>query len=101
MQAAADLVRVRAEVVEARQLREAVEAEDALEERRRAVPGGACRVVPPGLGDQATVDEVRDQVAGWAALGVSTLIVGAGALSFAVVSPDDVDLLAEACRLER
>src|SRR5437899_3329086 len=25
---------------------------------------------------------------------------GAGALSFAVVSPDDVDLLAEACRLE-
>ncbi|TML65594.1 MAG: LLM class flavin-dependent oxidoreductase [Actinobacteria bacterium] len=48
-----------------------------------------------------TVDEVRDQVAGWAALGVSTLIVGAGALSFAVVSPDDVDLLAEACRLER
>ena len=47
-----------------------------------------------------TVDEVREQVAGWATLGVSTLIVGAGALSFAVVSPDDVDLLAEACRLE-
>jgi alkanesulfonate monooxygenase SsuD/methylene tetrahydromethanopterin reductase-like flavin-dependent oxidoreductase (luciferase family) len=46
-----------------------------------------------------TVEEVREQVAGWAALGVSTLIVGAGALSFSVVSPDDVDLLAEACRL--
>ena len=70
------------------------------------------RLSPPGVADArtlddwttghlvGTVDEVREQVAGWAELGVEHLVVGAGALSFAVVSPDDVDLLAEACRLD-
>jgi len=43
-----------------------------------------------------TVDEVREQAAAWKALGVETLIVGAGALPFAVVDPDDVELLAAA-----
>jgi probable F420-dependent oxidoreductase len=43
-----------------------------------------------------TVAEVQEQAAAWAALGVETLVVGAGALPFHVGSPDDVALLAEA-----
>ncbi|MDQ6910831.1 MAG: LLM class flavin-dependent oxidoreductase [Actinomycetota bacterium] len=46
-----------------------------------------------------TVDEVRDQLAEWAALGIQTLVVSAGALPFAIASGDDVDLLAETCSL--
>jgi len=42
-----------------------------------------------------TVDEVREQVEGWADLGVETLILGVGPLPFSVSSPDDVALLAE------
>jgi hypothetical protein len=42
-----------------------------------------------------TVDEVRGQAEEWAALGVETLIVGAGAVPFQVASPDDVTALAE------
>ena len=50
-----------ADVVEARQLRQALEPEDALEERRRAVADRAAAVVvAAGLGDQAALDEVRD-----------------------------------------
>jgi probable F420-dependent oxidoreductase len=45
-----------------------------------------------------TVEEVREQAAGWAVLGVDTLIVGPGALPFAVTTLDDVELLAEALR---
>lgn len=47
-----------------------------------------------------TVEEVREQLHRWEALGVSTLIVGAGALPFAVAGPDDVEMLAAACSLE-
>jgi alkanesulfonate monooxygenase SsuD/methylene tetrahydromethanopterin reductase-like flavin-dependent oxidoreductase (luciferase family) len=43
-----------------------------------------------------TVDEVRAQAAEWAALGVETLIVGAGAVPFHVGGGDDVELLAHA-----
>jgi probable F420-dependent oxidoreductase len=43
-----------------------------------------------------TVEQVREQVAGWAELGVDTLIVGAGAVPFAVTGIDDVELLAHA-----
>jgi probable F420-dependent oxidoreductase len=43
-----------------------------------------------------TVDQVRDQAEEWAALGVETLIVGAGVVPFQVASPDDVTALAEA-----
>jgi probable F420-dependent oxidoreductase len=43
-----------------------------------------------------TVEQVREQAAGWAALGVDTLIVGPGAVPFAVTALDDVALLAEA-----
>src|SRR5437764_8804832 len=51
---AADLVHVGAEVVEARELREALQPEDPLEERCRAVPDRtAGRLVAAGLGDQA------------------------------------------------
>jgi len=63
---------------------------------------------PPGVLDRTTLDEwrvgrlvgtaeqVREQAAGWAALGVDTLVVGPGAVPFAVTALDDVSLLAEA-----
>src|SRR5207244_3512399 len=42
-----------ADIVQARQLREALEAEDTLEERRRAIAGGAAGAgVPAGLCDE-------------------------------------------------
>lgn len=43
-----------------------------------------------------TVEEVREQAAGWADLGVETLILGAGALPFQVGSEADVEALAGA-----
>jgi alkanesulfonate monooxygenase SsuD/methylene tetrahydromethanopterin reductase-like flavin-dependent oxidoreductase (luciferase family) len=43
-----------------------------------------------------TVDQVREQVAAWADLGVDELVVGAGAVPYAVTGPDDVELLAAA-----
>jgi alkanesulfonate monooxygenase SsuD/methylene tetrahydromethanopterin reductase-like flavin-dependent oxidoreductase (luciferase family) len=46
-----------------------------------------------------TVEQVREQAAGWAELGVETIIVGAGALPFQVSSLDDVGALAEALAL--
>jgi alkanesulfonate monooxygenase SsuD/methylene tetrahydromethanopterin reductase-like flavin-dependent oxidoreductase (luciferase family) len=45
-----------------------------------------------------TVDQVREQVAAWTDLGVETLIVGVGAVPFAVTTVEDVELLAEAVR---
>jgi len=45
-----------------------------------------------------TVDEIREQAAGWAALGVETLIVGLGAVPFAVTGLDDLRLVAHALR---
>jgi probable F420-dependent oxidoreductase len=45
-----------------------------------------------------TVDEVREQAGAFAALGVETLVLGAGALPFQVGSLDDVELLAHALR---
>jgi probable F420-dependent oxidoreductase len=47
-----------------------------------------------------TVEQVRDQVAGWAGLGVDELILGAGAVPFAVNSLDDVEMMATACSLD-
>jgi alkanesulfonate monooxygenase SsuD/methylene tetrahydromethanopterin reductase-like flavin-dependent oxidoreductase (luciferase family) len=43
-----------------------------------------------------TIDQVREQAASWADLGVETLILGVGAVPFHVGSRDDIDLLAEA-----
>ena len=43
-----------------------------------------------------TVEQVREQVAGWAELGVETIIVGPGALPFQVASLDDLDAIAAA-----
>ena len=43
-----------------------------------------------------TVDEVREQLLGWAELGVETVVAGVGAVPFAVTTVDDVALLAEA-----
>jgi probable F420-dependent oxidoreductase len=45
-----------------------------------------------------TVDEVREQAEGWAALGLETLIVGLGAVPFAVTALDDLELVAHALR---
>ncbi len=43
-----------------------------------------------------TVEQVREQAAGWAGLGVETLVVGPGPLPFSVNSLEDVALLADA-----
>jgi probable F420-dependent oxidoreductase len=43
-----------------------------------------------------TVDEVREQAAGWERLGVDTLILGVGVVPFQVSTHDDVELLAHA-----
>jgi probable F420-dependent oxidoreductase len=63
---------------------------------------------PPGVLDRTTLDEwrvgrlvgtveqVQEQAAGWAGLGVETLILGAGAVPFHLGAPDDVELLAAA-----
>lgn len=63
---------------------------------------------PPGVLDRTgldewrrgrlvgTVEQVRDQVAAWADLGVGELIVGAGPVPFSVVDPDDLDIIADA-----
>jgi alkanesulfonate monooxygenase SsuD/methylene tetrahydromethanopterin reductase-like flavin-dependent oxidoreductase (luciferase family) len=63
---------------------------------------------PPGVMDGVTLDEfrrgrlvgtpeqVREQLAGWAEMGVSTLVVCLGALPFGVSEPDDIDLVASA-----
>jgi len=45
-----------------------------------------------------TVEEVREQADRWAALGVETLIVGLGAVPFAVTALDDLEVLAHALR---
>ena len=51
------------------------------------------------LGHEAvgTVDEVREQVAEWDALGVDTLILGVGAVPFQIGALDDVEFLLHAC----
>jgi hypothetical protein len=43
-----------------------------------------------------TVEQVREQAVIWAGLGVESLILGVGAVPFAVTSTDDVELLATA-----
>lgn len=63
---------------------------------------------PPGVLDAVTLDDwrtghlvgtveqVREQALIWEGLGVETLILGVGAVPFAVTAPDDVELLATA-----
>jgi alkanesulfonate monooxygenase SsuD/methylene tetrahydromethanopterin reductase-like flavin-dependent oxidoreductase (luciferase family) len=65
-------------------------------------------VTPPGVLDGVTlaewrkgrlvgtVEEVQEQVAIWTSLGVETLIVGLGAVPFAVTDVEDLELLAHA-----
>jgi hypothetical protein len=43
-----------------------------------------------------TVEQVREQALNWESLGVESLILGVGAVPFAVTAPDDVELLATA-----
>lgn len=47
-----------------------------------------------------TVQQVQEQLAGWAAVGVSTVVVDAGAAPPATSSKDDLETVAEACSLE-
>jgi alkanesulfonate monooxygenase SsuD/methylene tetrahydromethanopterin reductase-like flavin-dependent oxidoreductase (luciferase family) len=44
-----------------------------------------------------TVEQVREQIAAWEALGVETIMLGAGAVPFQIGSRDDVELLLHAC----
>lgn len=45
-----------------------------------------------------TIEQVREQVAGWEALGVATLIVNLGAVPFSVTTTDDLEILASATK---
>jgi alkanesulfonate monooxygenase SsuD/methylene tetrahydromethanopterin reductase-like flavin-dependent oxidoreductase (luciferase family) len=45
-----------------------------------------------------TIEQVREQTARWAELGVQTLIVCLGAVPFSVTDPDDLALVAEAVK---
>jgi alkanesulfonate monooxygenase SsuD/methylene tetrahydromethanopterin reductase-like flavin-dependent oxidoreductase (luciferase family) len=44
-----------------------------------------------------TVEQVREQIGAWEALGVDTIMLGAGAVPFQIGSRDDVELLLHAC----
>jgi probable F420-dependent oxidoreductase len=46
-----------------------------------------------------TVEQVGEQVRRWQDLGVSSLVLNAGAVPFALAAADDVSLLVEACRV--
>jgi probable F420-dependent oxidoreductase len=46
-----------------------------------------------------TVEQVNEQVKRWESVGVTSLVLSAGAVPFALAAGDDVELLAEACRL--
>ena len=46
-----------------------------------------------------TVEQVRDQLGEWSALGVSTIVVSPRPLPFTVPDSDDMAAIAEACRL--
>lgn len=46
-----------------------------------------------------TVEQVGEQVRRWWELGVTSLVLNAGAVPFALAAGDDVELLASACRL--
>jgi probable F420-dependent oxidoreductase len=46
-----------------------------------------------------TVDQVAEQVHRWESVGVTSLVLSAGAMPFALASGEDVELLAHACRL--
>lgn len=46
-----------------------------------------------------TVDQVREQLAGWSAEGVGSLVLCSGAVPFSVTTEDDVETIAEACSL--
>ncbi|MFN2507081.1 MAG: LLM class flavin-dependent oxidoreductase [Acidimicrobiales bacterium] len=70
-----------------------------------------CRLSPPGVLEGTsladwrrgrlvgTVEQVGEQLEGWAELGVDDLIVGAGVVPFAVAHPDDLEMIAAACSL--
>jgi alkanesulfonate monooxygenase SsuD/methylene tetrahydromethanopterin reductase-like flavin-dependent oxidoreductase (luciferase family) len=65
-------------------------------------------VSPPGVLDVdlaewregrliGTPEQIREQLAGWADLGVETVILGVGAVPFQVGALDDVECLLEVC----
>ncbi len=46
------------------------------------------------------VEEVGEQLERWADLGVDELVIGAGAVPFALTCADDVEMIAAACSLD-
>ena len=46
-----------------------------------------------------TVDQVAEQVRRWESVGVTSLVLSAGAMPFALAAREDVELLAHACTL--
>jgi alkanesulfonate monooxygenase SsuD/methylene tetrahydromethanopterin reductase-like flavin-dependent oxidoreductase (luciferase family) len=44
-----------------------------------------------------TVDQIREQVAAWEALGIDTLVLGVGVVPFQVTGTDDVEMFGRAC----
>ena len=74
------------------------------ERLQRVTPNGVLDGVPLEVWRKGrlvgTVEQVREQLYRWESLGVSTLIVGAGALPFAVAGGDDLEMLAVACNLK-
>ena len=70
------------------------------ERMQATAPGGMLDGVPLGQWRAGrlvgTPDQLKEQVEGWAALGVAELIVSAGPLPFSVSGLDDLELLAAA-----
>jgi len=64
---------------------------------RKNAPGGMLDGVPLDEWRTGrlvgTVEEIAEQVAGWAALGVAELIVSAGPLPFSISGLDDLEML--------
>jgi len=70
-----------------------------------------CRVTPRGVLDGislerwrtghlvGTVEEVREQIAAWASIGVAHLVIGLGAVPFQGTNTDDLELVASAASL--
>ena len=48
-----------------------------------------------------TVDQIQEQAAGWAGLGIETLVISTGAVPFAATTVDDLELVAGAIREPR
>lgn len=74
-----------------------------FERLRRSAPPGVVAGSLDGWregGLVGTVEEVREQLSGWEALGVSTVVVSPGAIPSSLAAPDEVEMIAAACSLD-